>query len=139
MRVYFRMLDDDATRKDAMTYFVTVSPTCSVGHGIIDVNGAFVHVLWYLFVPVCSHRPHGNIRLSYEVNHMRRTFPEEMVHVAKLIEGLQGVFPTLTWMCEHAELASKKRKEHSRKRATLKEMGGVLEEEDFELEQAIIK
>ena len=133
------MLDDDATRKDAMTYFVTVSLGCFVGHGIIDVNSAFVQVLWYLFVPVCSHRPHGNIKLSYDVNHMRRTFPEEMVHVAKLIEGLQGVVPTLTWMYEHAALASKKRMEHSRKRATLKEMEGVLEEGDFELEQAIIK
>ena len=96
-------------------------------------------VLWYLFVPVCSHRPHGNIRLSYEVNYMRRTFPKEMVHVAKLIEGLQGVVPTLEWMYEHAALASRKRRDHARKRAALKEMDGVLEEGDFELEQAIIK
>jgi hypothetical protein len=42
MRAYFRMLDPDATRKEAMTCFVTVSPAFPIGHGIIDVNGHLV-------------------------------------------------------------------------------------------------
>jgi hypothetical protein len=84
-----------------------------------------VQVLWYLFVPVCSHLAQqgiaGNIQLSTEANCMRRTFPEEMVHIEKLIKRNPGTKPTLAWFRKAAELAFAKDSEHSM------EMDGGLE------------
>ena len=96
---------------------------CPVKHGIIAVNGAIVQVLWYLFVPVCSHLAQhgitGNIQLSTEANCMRRTFPEEMVHIEKLIKRNPGTKPTLAWFRKAAQLAFAKDSEHSMEMVTL--------------------
>jgi hypothetical protein len=119
---------------------------CPVGHRIIAVNGAIVQVLWYLFVPECSHLAKyditANIRLSTEANCMRRTFPEEMVHIEKLIKGNRGILPTLIWFDRAAELAIAQESEHSMKMVALQEIDGMLEEleelDELEFEETII-
>ena len=71
-------------------------------------------MLWYLFVPKCSQLEEKlgmefNIRLSRDINKMRRTFPKEMVHVKKLIRRTPGCYPTLEWIEENDELGHKER------------------------------
>ena len=119
---------------------------CPVKHGIIAVNGAIVQVLWYLFVPVCSHLAQqgiaGNIQLSTEANCMRRTFPEEMVHIEKLIKRNPGTKPTLAWFRKAAQLAFAKDSEHSMEMVTLQEMDGGFEQleelDQLDFEETII-
>ena len=98
-----------------------------VGHGLIDVNGNLVQVLWYLFVPACSHWENGNIRMSVRTNYMRPTFLEEKEHIKKLILGIPGCQPQLTWFYLHAELATAKRKKHAMEMAALEEVVEVEE------------
>ena len=42
MRVYFQMLEAEATREEAVTCFVTVGPAFPIRHEIIDVKLPFV-------------------------------------------------------------------------------------------------
>jgi hypothetical protein len=76
--------------------------------------------LWYLFVPKCSQLEEKlniefNIRLSTDVNKMRRTFPKEMVHVKKLIMRTPGCYPTLEWIEAHDELGPRRRRNMPRR------------------------
>ena len=82
-------------------------------------------MLWYLFVPKCSQLEEKlgiefNIRLSRDINKMRRTFPKEMVHVTALIRRTPGYVPSIEWMEENEELGHKERKGRAARIAALR-------------------
>ena len=58
---------------------------------------------------------------------MHRTFPEEMVHIQKLIEDIPRCHPELTWFHKDAELVTAKRREHATEMAALEEAEEVEE------------
>ena len=94
-------------------------------------------MLWYLFVPKCSQlekklRIEFNIRLSTDVNKMRRTFPKEMVHVTELIRRTPGYYPSIEWIEENDELGHKERKGHAARMAALRKEGEQEEGEGME-------
>ena len=94
-------------------------------------------MLWYLFVPKCKQLEEKlgmefNIRLSRDINKMRRTFPKEMEHVKALIRSKPGLVPSLEWMEENEELAHKERKDQAARIAALRREEELEEGEGIE-------